>query len=740
MDNETGFSHGWYSQLGQSRSTQSKRPGHTSPTSLASYLPSEPISPVRGFERIDRDVSSIAIGEEKELFSPNLPQARRGGTKGIDRHATTGHYHTAQAEATREGTSACYDENPTRSASVLETSHNYRCREYGNYFVAEYNRSPKGRSIPRFEETRHTQEKTIAYERVTYPNMLDTHFGTVPTYSAPAWLEQSDFKPSTAPFASKPPQIVSRSKLSYKTRPPRFQDTPDSVSHESTRFKHMGSRAQTLSPPPLPPRKETYEPLLEVNAAPYFFPEQSSGFVHELEARELSPVESPSTSYTSTNPYAYFPMDPQSASTTRPEDCANTLGQQPKVNKGDIQLGGGAAHGSETSSRDKTPVGQSAGIQSTGFRSVENLIDLNESVHSTNSGRSASAEKSVKFDNFYTPANEQFYNAKPYTKLNQELKEIRLLRVSPKRSLVQQYKLRPNWNISHAGNLAKGETLIACEIEKTSLTRIADNFVTLSYCAGDPKKTAVILVDGIPFNAFANLEHAIDRVITHWMQRHPDGEPLLLWADQISINQSDKNERSNQVQIMRDIYRRSSETYVCLSEPQLENCLAWVPRGAALSNSQSNCVVDLQKLLLNVLIGKENAEYLLSTSDSVLKTDVVPLRTKGSLIQIARKSVNPRPVSRQNSLLLGLSERHRDRNYKTPGTFSRSSTRLSDVGFLDLEQPPISAVEFQSSLIEFLTNKWWRRYVNITIKCDAKADHTGLGFIKNSYPQISSMS
>lgn len=73
-----------------------------------------------------------------------------------------------------------------------------------------------------------------------------------------------------------------------------------------------------------------------------------------------------------------------------------------------------------------------------------------------------------------------------------------------------------------------------------------------------------MLVNGRPFNAFANLEHAIRQVLHHWTKKNP-GKELLLWADQICRNQSNNAERTSQVSIMRDIYRRGRETYICLS-------------------------------------------------------------------------------------------------------------------------------------------------------------------------------
>jgi hypothetical protein len=86
--------------------------------------------------------------------------------------------------------------------------------------------------------------------------------------------------------------------------------------------------------------------------------------------------------------------------------------------------------------------------------------------------------------------------------------------------------------------------LLACElVDKVALSRIDGLYCALSYCAGKPSETRVILVDGLLFNAFASLERAIRLALECWTSRNP-GKELLLWADQICINQSDHRERT----------------------------------------------------------------------------------------------------------------------------------------------------------------------------------------------------
>jgi hypothetical protein len=89
-------------------------------------------------------------------------------------------------------------------------------------------------------------------------------------------------------------------------------------------------------------------------------------------------------------------------------------------------------------------------------------------------------------------------------------------------------------------------------------------YSALSYCAGKPTETAEIMVGGFWFNAFANLEHSLEWVRYRWASEG-HGEELLLWTDQVCINQSDDKEKSHQVGFMRHIYERAQQVFICLS-------------------------------------------------------------------------------------------------------------------------------------------------------------------------------
>jgi hypothetical protein len=105
----------------------------------------------------------------------------------------------------------------------------------------------------------------------------------------------------------------------------------------------------------------------------------------------------------------------------------------------------------------------------------------------------------------------------------------------------------------------------------------AGKYTTISYCAGDPKKTEVIVVNGVEFNAFANLGHALRQARHFWTDRFNNNQELILWVDQVCINQSNPLERSHQVSFMGTIYATAEQVLVSLSkEGDIAGGLGWL--------------------------------------------------------------------------------------------------------------------------------------------------------------------
>ncbi|WAO96605.1 HET domain-containing protein [Fusarium falciforme] len=144
---------------------------------------------------------------------------------------------------------------------------------------------------------------------------------------------------------------------------------------------------------------------------------------------------------------------------------------------------------------------------------------------------------------FATPENESFYKLYSYSDLESTEQDIRLIHV---------------FKDEHCD-------LIQCEfLPQSSLREASGSYHTLSYCAGDPLKAEPVLLQGIKFNAFANLQHALEQTLSLWKHKYPQ-EECVLWVDQICINQRNDAERSHQVGLMRDIYTNCRGTFISLS-------------------------------------------------------------------------------------------------------------------------------------------------------------------------------
>lgn len=159
------------------------------------------------------------------------------------------------------------------------------------------------------------------------------------------------------------------------------------------------------------------------------------------------------------------------------------------------------------------------------------------------------------FDNFYSPTNFEFYAREPYDALEKSSHTIRLLTVKKDECGELQYTLR----------------------DSVPLTEADGAYTAISYCAGDPKKTRSLLVNGLRFNAFTNLAHAIEETYSYRVREYDDVEATL-WTDHISINQSNPAERSHQVRLMYKIYSGAREVAVCLStdEHRGGSAVAWL--------------------------------------------------------------------------------------------------------------------------------------------------------------------
>ncbi|KAF2716513.1 HET-domain-containing protein [Polychaeton citri CBS 116435] len=112
---------------------------------------------------------------------------------------------------------------------------------------------------------------------------------------------------------------------------------------------------------------------------------------------------------------------------------------------------------------------------------------------------------------------------------------------------------------------ATGSAPVRCRLIRSSVKRSSHDHTCLSYCWGESKRDEYILIclnkDGEYFKlpVTRNLHRALLSL------RKPTSN-LLLWVDQVCINQQHDLERAHQVSIMRHIYMSAREVIVWLGE------------------------------------------------------------------------------------------------------------------------------------------------------------------------------
>lgn len=104
-----------------------------------------------------------------------------------------------------------------------------------------------------------------------------------------------------------------------------------------------------------------------------------------------------------------------------------------------------------------------------------------------------------------------------------------------------------------------GSTIVEINLIWETSKHPARNYHALSYCWGSLQRDAAILLDGFKFPVTQNLLRALEAL------RKPR-TTLLIWIDQICINQYDDRERSHQVSIMKHIFNKAMKIYVWLGE------------------------------------------------------------------------------------------------------------------------------------------------------------------------------
>jgi hypothetical protein len=96
------------------------------------------------------------------------------------------------------------------------------------------------------------------------------------------------------------------------------------------------------------------------------------------------------------------------------------------------------------------------------------------------------------------------------------------------------------------------------------------HFAALSYVWGDKSATTNIEVNGIVVPVTTNLAAALKHVRCNWEYEFPDRAPasFRIWVDALCVDQSNAQERSEQVQLMPKIYTSASLVLGWLGDPE----------------------------------------------------------------------------------------------------------------------------------------------------------------------------
>ena len=130
--------------------------------------------------------------------------------------------------------------------------------------------------------------------------------------------------------------------------------------------------------------------------------------------------------------------------------------------------------------------------------------------------------------------------------------------------LYQYHKLR-NPNSLRVMKLLPGarhEDEIRCKIVHTSLSQYqfdTGGYIALSYVWGNPEDQVPITIEDQHLLVTSNLDSALRHI------RHVKNE-ILIWADAVCINQTDDEEKGQQVAQMGDVYKNALRTIIFLGE------------------------------------------------------------------------------------------------------------------------------------------------------------------------------
>ncbi|KAI7216711.1 hypothetical protein KC333_g4670 [Hortaea werneckii] len=120
-------------------------------------------------------------------------------------------------------------------------------------------------------------------------------------------------------------------------------------------------------------------------------------------------------------------------------------------------------------------------------------------------------------------------------------------------------------------NLSTGDQLPVCRLQTASLLdEPTPHYEAISYAWGERTGVAPVIIN----NQHRQQPASAVRVLQRFAPAE-GSEPRRLWIDAICINQSDVAERNQQVAMMSDVYRNSSQTLVWLGDADANTAAAF---------------------------------------------------------------------------------------------------------------------------------------------------------------------
>jgi hypothetical protein len=124
----------------------------------------------------------------------------------------------------------------------------------------------------------------------------------------------------------------------------------------------------------------------------------------------------------------------------------------------------------------------------------------------------------------------------------------------------------------HPVQLSKNDGLTAEDFEQPPRLELiqvdlddAPDFTAISYTWGTPRRATLVLDNDSRIETSERVLEVLKRV-----RQAPDDGDLLVWIDQLCINQKDPAEKSHQIRMMRHIYATAARTYIVLADSSHE--------------------------------------------------------------------------------------------------------------------------------------------------------------------------